>query len=147
MKVKLLPLEAVHEVRDACLCLYTQRAARALARRFDTALKQTGLNNGQFSLMMSLNRPYAPTMSQVAPLLGMDRTTLTAALKTLERHGLVAVNVSEEDRRERRLSLTAKGADAIRAALPIWRAEHKRLERALPAGGADTLRALLRALE
>lgn len=147
MKVKLLPLDAVHEVRDTCLCLYTQRAARALARRFDAALKEVGINNGQFSLMMSLSRPHPPTISQVASVLGMDRTTLTAALKTLERRGLVAVSVSEEDRRERRLSLTAKGADTLRAALPIWRAEHKKVEKALSAGGAGTLRTLLRTLE
>lgn len=147
MKVEMPPLDAVHEVRDTCLCLHTQRAARALARRFDTALKDTGLNNGQFSLMMSLSRPHPPTISQVAPLLGMDRTTLTAALKTLERRGLVAVTVSEEDRRERRLSLTAKGAQALRAALPIWRAEHRRLEKSLPSSGGNALRTLLRALE
>jgi hypothetical protein len=44
-------------VRDSCLCLHVQRAARALARRFDNALRPLGLTNGQFSLMMSLNRP------------------------------------------------------------------------------------------
>ena len=80
-------------VRDCCLCLHVQRAARALARRFDQALQPLGLTNGQFSLMISLNRPQAPGMGSVAELLAVDRTTLTAALKPLQRRGLVKIMV------------------------------------------------------
>src|SRR5579871_3043775 len=86
-------------VRDACLCLHVQRAARALARRFDEALRPVGLTNGQFSLLMSLNRPEPPGMGPVASLLAMDRTTLTAALKPLERRGLVRITTDPKDRR------------------------------------------------
>src|SRR5580698_8786955 len=96
-----LPYATTLHVRDCCLCLHVQRAARALARRFDEALRPLGLTNGQFSLMMSLNRPKAPGMASVAALLAMDRTTLTAALKPLERRGLVRVMPDQEDRRGR----------------------------------------------
>src|SRR5437763_15578526 len=82
-----IPFETTAHVRDHCLCLHTQRAARALARRFDRALRPLGLTNGQFSLMMSLNRPEPAGMGPVAALLGLDRPTLTAALKPLERRG------------------------------------------------------------
>src|SRR5438270_12671294 len=78
-------------VRDTCLCLHVQRAARALARRFDEALRPVDLTNGQYSLLMSLNRSEPPSMGAVASLLAMDRTTLTAALKPLQRRGLVKV--------------------------------------------------------
>src|SRR3546814_4549676 len=88
-----LPFETTLLVRDSCLCLHAQRAARALARRFDEALRPFGLTNGQFSLMMSLNRPEPPGPASVASLLAMDRTTLTAALKPLRRRGLVEVTV------------------------------------------------------
>ena len=98
-----VPFEATLKVRDACLCLHVQRAARALARRFDQALKPLGLTNGQFSLLMSLNRPEPPPMGPVAELLAMDRTTLTAALKPLQRRGLVEMEVDPDDRRGRRL--------------------------------------------
>ena len=99
-------------VRDTCLCLHLQRAARAVARRFDDALRPLGLTNGQFSLLMSLNRPEPPTIGSVAALLAMDRTTLTANLKPLERRGLVEVAVDQADRRSRRLSLTPAGRTA-----------------------------------
>src|SRR5215472_18804335 len=93
-------------VRDRCLCLHVQRAARALARRFDDALRPIGLTNGQFSLLVSLNRPEPPGMTAVARLLVMDRTTLTAALKPLRRRGLVKVTPDAADRRGRLMALT-----------------------------------------
>src|SRR5271167_2591683 len=95
------PYETTHLVRDSCLCLYVQRAARALARRFDDVLRPLGLTNGQFSLMMSLNRPKPPGMAAVASLLAMDRTTLTAALKPLQRRSLIKITGDPADRRAR----------------------------------------------
>ena len=111
MSRAIVPFETTLLVRDCCLCLHVQRAARALARHFDEALRPVGLTNGQFSLLMSLNRPEPPGMGPVASLLAMDRTTLTAALKPLERRGLVKVSPDPEDRRSRRIGLTRKGED------------------------------------
>ncbi|WP_297513181.1 MarR family winged helix-turn-helix transcriptional regulator [uncultured Caulobacter sp.] len=139
-----VPYAATLHVRDTCLCLHVQRAARALARRFDEALRPVGLTNGQFSLLMSLNRPEPPGLGAVASLLAMDRTTLTAALKPLERRGLVTVAPGPNDRRARVLSLTAEGHAALTRALPIWTAEHARLDEEL--GGSEPLRAGLRAI-
>src|SRR5712671_1902862 len=116
-------------IRDHCLCLHVQRAARALARRFDEALRPLGLTQGQFSLLTSLNRPEPPSIGSVSTLLAMDRTTLTANLKPLERRGLVKVAVDKEDRRGRRLSLTAKGKSLLAAAAPIWERTHAETER------------------
>jgi DNA-binding MarR family transcriptional regulator len=138
-----IPLDVVHEVRQACLCLATQRAARTLARRFDRAFQSVGLTNGQFSLMMPLNVPEPMMLGQLAAFLAMDRTTLTAALKSLERRGLVKVSTDTNDNRARRLSLTQAGSDLLVAAIPIWRAEHAALEAELSTSSAATLRALL----
>jgi DNA-binding MarR family transcriptional regulator len=141
-----LPYSTTLHVRDHCLCLHAQRAARALARRFDDALRPVGLTNGQFSLLMSLNRPEPPPMGPVASLLAMDRTTLTAALKPLERRGLVQVAPDPQDRRGRRLILTAEGRALMVRALPIWTQTHAEIEAPLPPGNADRLRADLQVL-
>ncbi|MDX3883048.1 MULTISPECIES: MarR family winged helix-turn-helix transcriptional regulator [Sphingomonas] len=143
-KAVAVPFETTLLVRDSCLCLHVQRAARALARRFDEALRPVGLTSGQFSLMMSLNRPFPPTMKAVAELLAMDRTTLTAALKPLERRGLVTVAVDPDDRRSRRLALTEAGRTLLAAAVPIWERTHAAIE--VQAGDADALRGSLRAI-
>jgi len=141
-----VPFAVTLHVRDTCLCLHVQRAARALARRFDEALRPLGLTSGQFSLLMSLNRPQPPTIGAVSALLAMDRTTLTAALKPLERRGLVTVTVAAADRRARLLALTPAGRALLAAATPIWESEHAEVERSLARGDADGLRADLRAL-
>jgi DNA-binding MarR family transcriptional regulator len=141
-----LPFSLTHHVRDHCLCLHVQRAARALARRFDDALRPLGLTQGQFSLLMSLNRPVTPSMKDVAALLAMDRTTLTANLKPLERRGLVKVKVDKTDKRGRRLNLTAAGRALLVAAAPVWTRTHADAERALTKSSADILRATLNEL-
>jgi DNA-binding MarR family transcriptional regulator len=133
-------------VRDACLCLHVQRAARALARRFDDALRPIGLTNGQFSLMMSLNRPEPPDMGAVASLLGMDRTTLTAALKPLQRRRLLNIRVDPADRRSRIMTLTPQGRRLLARAIPVWRRIHAAVEALLPDGDPDRLRKNLRAI-
>jgi DNA-binding MarR family transcriptional regulator len=140
-----LPFETTLLVRDTCLCLHVQRAARALGRRFDTALRPLGLTNGQFSLMMSLNRPEPPTIGSVAALLAMDRTTLTAALKPLERRGLVETLADPADRRNRRLKLTPAGGKLLASAVPVWKKTHAAIDRLIP-GDPGELRKSLRAL-
>lgn len=141
--IDVIPFSTTLHVRDTCLCLHVQRAARALARRFDNAMKPIGLTNGQFSLMMSLNRPQPATMGQVASVLAMDRTTLTAALKVLERRGLVETTADPKDRRGKLLRLTNDGMTMLSAALPIWKRVHAEIDAELGEGEPERLRAML----
>jgi DNA-binding MarR family transcriptional regulator len=141
-----LTLRVTHEVRDRCLCLATQRAARAIARRFDDAFRPLGLTSGQFSLLMSLNRPDAPAIGELAALLAMDRTTITANVKPLERRRLLKIVVDKADRRSRRLQLTDTGRELLVAAVAIWRKHNRGLERTLTQDVAAQLRTELGAL-
>ena len=138
-----LPLTTTLEVRDRCLCLYAQRAARALARRFDHAFKPLGINNGQFSILMALNQPKPPRISSLAEFLAMDRTTLTAALKVLERRGLVTRNSDRDDKRKRRLQLSEEGCALLKQAVPIWRAEHDAVDAELQSNDVGALKSAL----
>jgi DNA-binding MarR family transcriptional regulator len=76
----------------------------------------------------------------------MDRTTLTANLKPLERRGLVTVQPDTTDRRGRRLQLTDEGRALLKQALPLWRAAHDDLDKLLSACSPDALRQDLLAL-
>lgn len=138
-----LPVHITQQVRDACLCLHLQRAARVVARRYDEALRPVGLANTQFSLLMALNRPGTASPGSVAALLGMDRTTLTANLKPLQRRGLVSVTVDPGDRRSRRLALTAAGRALLAEALPLWRQAQAASERRLEPANSEALRVAL----
>lgn len=145
-KAESLSFATTIEVRDSCLCLHVQRAARALARRFDEAFRPVGITHGQFSLMMSLNRSEPARMRDVAGLLAMDRTTLTANLKPLERRGLVEVSADPSDRRGRLLVLTDGGRSLLAEAMPLWRLTQESVGSLVAPGGRDVLLADLRSL-
>lgn len=145
-KLETVTFEMTEYVRDHCLCLSAQRVARTLARRFDEALRPVGLTSGQFSLLMSLNQPAPPSIGSIANLLAMDRTTLTANLKPLERRGLVETKVDPADRRGRLLILTAPGRKLLQSALPIWRRTQEEVDGLLLQTDADIVREGLRAL-
>ena len=143
-KREAFPSDVTFHIRDNCLCLHVQRAARVLARRFDDALRPLGLTSGQFSLLTSLNRPEPPGIGRIATVLAMDRTTLTANLKPLERRKLVKIVPDKNDKRNRLLHLTKAGRRLLEEALPIWRETHAAIENRV--GSADRLRADLKAL-
>ncbi|MCF3945284.1 MarR family winged helix-turn-helix transcriptional regulator [Acidiphilium sp. AL] len=134
-----LPFTVTIEVRDSCLCLHLQRAARVLARYYDDTLRPAGLTSGQFSLLMSLNRPEPPRMGAVSALLAMDRTTLTANLKPLERRGLLTITADPADKRSRLLTLTPSGRAALAAAMPAWRETQAEIQRRLGSTSPDRL--------
>jgi DNA-binding MarR family transcriptional regulator len=144
--IERLPHDQVLRVATNCLCLKAQRSARALARRFDAVFRPFGLTNGQFSMMMALNAPDPPTITRLAEFLAMDRTSLTAMLKPLERRGLLSVYVPEHDRRARHVMITPQGVALLAAAIPVWCETHKVLDGELGEPTATRLRADLSAL-
>jgi len=95
---------------------------------------------------MSLNRPAPPTIGDVAAVLVVDRTTLTANLKPLQRRGLVKVKVDAKDKRSRRLILTAAGRTVLVVATPIWKRAQAQTERLLQSAATDNVRKSLREL-
>ena len=116
-----------------------------MARRFDKIYRPIGLTSGQFSLIISLNRPAPASFAGVARLLSMDRTTLTAALKPLVRRGLVDISVDPDDRRAKRLALTDEGRAVLAQAVPLWERVHAEIETGL--GSGDRVRGDLRILD
>ena len=86
-------------------------------------------------------------MGNVSRVLAMDRTTLTANLKPLERRGLLQIAVDKADRRSRRVSLTEAGRALLLQASPLWTSAHAEIEVRLTPSNPDDLRAALRALD
>ncbi|MAK60360.1 MAG: MarR family transcriptional regulator [Ponticaulis sp.] len=138
-----LPITVTLDVRDTCLCMRTQRAARALARRFDDAFRHLDLTHGQFSVMMTLNQPSPPNLHRIASFLGMDRTSLTAKLKALVRKGWVTVTPDAADKRSRQLALTNAGRDILKTAYPIWQSTHHDIDVEMTASDEADFKGLL----
>ena len=137
------PIETVRHVRDSCLCLASQRAARRLARRFDRLFAPLGITNGQFSLMVALSGEWAPRMGELADFLAMDSTTLTAAAKALAKRGLLDLLPDPADARVRRPALTDAGRLLVAEAIPLWRSEHAAVQDEMAGVDAQALATLL----
>ncbi|GLS88841.1 MarR family transcriptional regulator [Cypionkella aquatica] len=138
-----LSIATVLQIRDQCLCLATQRAARKLARRFDRVLAPSGLTNGQFSMLVALSGQWQPRLGALAEFLAMDATTMTAAAKTLEKRGLVQLIADEADARARRPILTEAGRAVVAQAVPLWRDEHAKLRAEMTGTDATALAQIL----
>ncbi len=138
MQQSSLPIETVLQIRDQCLCLAAQRAARKLARRFDRLFAPLGLTNGQFSMLVALSGQWQPRMGELAEFLAMDATTMTAAAKTLEKRGLLQLIPDQTDARARRPVLTEAGRVLVGQAAPLWRAEHGKLHAEMAETQAST---------
>lgn len=136
------------QIGAACNCLALRRAARGIARRYDDAFRTLELNNGQFSMLAAIAGLQPTGMQRLGDWLGMDRTTVTAALKPLQRQGLVEIAVAEDDQRGREVRLTRRGSHLLRRAIPLWQAAQQDIAARL--GGpeaADLLRRQLAALD
>ena len=102
-----------------CLCSTARAATRELTRRYDDALRPTGLRTTQLSLLSRLDDEGSMPLTQLAARLGVDRTSLTRELAVLTARHLVAVDRAA-DRRSRVVSLTPTGAATLEAAWPLW---------------------------
>jgi DNA-binding MarR family transcriptional regulator len=114
--------------RTSCFSTSVRRADRALTRIYDETLRPSGLSTTQYSLLSLLARaPRRMSITEIAGIQALDRTTLTRDLNPLMRDGLVEIAPADHDRRVRIVSLTTKGLDAIDIARPLWRAAQNRI--------------------
>jgi DNA-binding MarR family transcriptional regulator len=125
-----------------CTCDRLRKLTRRLTQHYDAHLAPAGLRVTQFSLLAHLQRAGPTTISALAELLDMDRTTLTRNLAPLEDAGLVAVQPGA-DARTRAVAVTERGREAWREARPYWRRAQDEVERLLGPERVAGLHALL----
>lgn len=96
-----------------------RRTARVVGNYYDMHLKSAGLKGTQFTLLNAIFLNPSITITQLADLLLLNRTTLNRNLKPLERQGLVRTSPGK-DQRTRVLNLTQEGRNILQSALPLW---------------------------
>jgi DNA-binding MarR family transcriptional regulator len=134
-------LLAARRMTAECLCFRARRAARAITRLYDEALRPLGLQGSQLTLMnaIAMGGSEGQPMGGLAEILALDLTTLSRNLRTLEAAGLVAIGRRKDDRRVRMATLTEKGERLLVQALPLWSQAHATVVESI---GADDARAL-----
>jgi len=118
------------EVLENCACHRVRTAARAVTRAYDDALRPVGLRATQLAVLVAAAADDALSITALAKLMGMDRSTLARNLRPLETAGLVAVGL-EGWRRSRALTITTKGRLRLREALPLWEKAQQALQQKL----------------
>ena len=129
----------------ACTCFAVRRAARVITQHYDRLLRPSGLRATQFTVLTMLALAGPRPLGQVASRLGMERTTLTRNLRTLQANGLVTVT-SGGDRRVRTIDITPKGRQAAVDALPHWRKAQRAIAGHVGSGVLASLNAAAAAL-
>ena len=130
--------EASALVDMACACATARQAARALTQLYDTWLDGTGLEAPQFALLMALDKAGPASQAAIGRALALDKTTISRNLRVLERSHWITVS-SGEDKRERRLALTAEGHGRLAAARPAWKKAQDHLRAGMTAKQWDAM--------
>ncbi len=122
-----------------CAMFASRRLSRSITRLYDAALSPSGLRATQYNVLVAIARGKGVSMTELGAVLGMDRTTLTHALRSLVQQQLVE-DTEAPDARVRRIVLTDRGRECAAAAVPMWRRAQDMVEGAL--GGAPEWRDL-----
>lgn len=126
-----------------CNCFHTRKAARHLTQVYDAMLAPSGLRSTQYMIMAVLYERDGLSVNELADILVIERTAMGKNLKPLERDGLIAVNVSDEDRRSRTITLTKKGSKVLEQAYPLWKNAQSRFEKKHGKQFSEDLRSML----
>ncbi|WP_437995380.1 MarR family winged helix-turn-helix transcriptional regulator [Sorangium sp. So ce185] len=129
-------------IASQCALVRVRRASRALTRLYDEALRPSGLQATQLTMLVAVATcgDGGVKLGALADGLVMDRTTLTRNLAPLERAGLLRVARAPDDARVRLIFLTRQGERAIEAAFPLWERTQKHVRERLGPSEADALR-------
>lgn len=128
-----------------CYCTLLKKASRRLSALYDEALAPFGINIGQFSHMRTIRRNEPISLTELAELMELDRSTVGRNTKVLERMGLVETT-SGEDQREALLRLSGEGAALLERAAPVWEDVQVRLDERLGEDKTADLKQLLAVL-
>jgi DNA-binding MarR family transcriptional regulator len=116
---------------QACAGWNLRVAARRVTQFLEERMDGAGLSFAQFGLMAEIASAPDDTLSALAERMGLDQSTLSRTLRTLEGDGLVEIAIVESDLRKRIVWLTEKGARRLEAALVSWRQAHAELDKLL----------------
>ena len=131
---------------NPCFCILLRQAARKSSSVYDKALAPLGINVAQFSLLRKIARAQSISLTELARLADLDRSTMGRNAKVLQRMDLIE-QTSGEDHRETHIALTSTGRDLVERGGPLWDQAQKEIEAKLGSEGVEQLLTLLRAFD
>ncbi len=128
-----------------CYCSLLRDAARKATAMYDDALAPAGVTVAQYRLLRIVERAGPLSLTELARVVDLDRSTVGRNVRLLQRLGMVRL-MPGADQREAKVELDEGGTRALAAAKPLWDAAQARIEACLGADVPERLRSLLAAL-
>jgi DNA-binding MarR family transcriptional regulator len=110
-----------------CTCFNLRKATRVVQNLFDKAFRTIGLRGTQFTVLSHIFSFGPITLTKLADIMLLDRTTLARNLSPLEKKGLIEINPGS-DLRTRYIDITEKGRRLLLKALPLWEKTQQRIK-------------------
>ncbi|MGE3909584.1 MAG: MarR family transcriptional regulator [Chloroflexota bacterium] len=125
------------------MAILLRQAARRAADNLSQALAPLGLHERHFGILLALADDGPSTQNGLGQRLGIDRTTMVAAIDHLERLSYVVRKPHPTDRRANRIELTGRGRGRLVRATGAASAAEAVLLAHLSVAETDLLKALL----
>jgi DNA-binding MarR family transcriptional regulator len=121
-------MKADHGDLTRCSATALRKATRRVTQLYDDMLQPAGLTVTQYGLMTEILRrgANAPTVTELASAMVMDRSGLGHTLRPLERDGYLVLIQNKEDGRQRGVVLTAAGRTSHKKATILWEKAQQR---------------------
>lgn len=130
---------------DGCLVYRLRQATRKATRAYDRHLNKAGLGIAQFGLLQTISMNEGASVSVIAEVLDMDRTTLSRNLGPLLSQGLIQLG-DGPDRRTRAVQMTDAGQELLRQGQRQWRIARDETEHQIGKEETAALKQLLSTL-
>lgn len=96
-----------------------------------------------FRLLRRIEASKSVSITELAEIVGLDRSTLGRNLRVLEKQSLIEIETGD-DARARRVSLTQMGQEKLQEAIPLWRQAQRDFSEII---GPDAVSVLDRVIE
>ncbi|MFP4300455.1 MAG: MarR family winged helix-turn-helix transcriptional regulator [Alkalispirochaetaceae bacterium] len=118
-------------IQETCVAYNLGKAYKVVNRLFEEELREVGLTNSQFAVLVTLARFGEMSSHALAEKLGSDPSTISRNMDLLERRNLVEEQVDQRDRRVRLYSITAEAESTLKAGVQRWKRAQRRALRAI----------------
>ncbi|SCC04124.1 MarR family winged helix-turn-helix transcriptional regulator [Kosakonia oryziphila] len=112
-------LVLLKNIPETCPGFQARATARAITRYYNSCFKPYGLTSEQFSLLVGIGSAPNETVTELAARAGIDSTTLSRNIRSLESRGVIA-SVGGRGRAGKRLNLTEEGWTLLTTLIPVW---------------------------
>lgn len=136
-------MSKIQRGKSPCYCMNMRRAANTISAIYDKFLISINLSASQFSLLLNLKYLEVCSVTDLAKYIGLERTTVVRTIKPLVESGLV-VDISSDNERNRKLTLTKAGKEKMEEALPLWENAQNFIKKQL---GEEKIKTLVSLLE